>query len=133
MKARREYEQKQRASVSLSNFRAALAIKSFILVVGILIITNSRYGSTLGLATFVIAYEVFAAIVARSKFALGVCMVAIPNFSSALIMLSAALANGWPNDPLFSLWLACTGAIAVISILLLVMAAATDSLITTER
>ena len=131
-KSRRIFERQLRATTHLSNFRIAIAIKSVVLVLGILIITNSKNGATLGGAIMVIAYEVIAAWVAQSRFALGVLMVVIPNFVFSLLMFIGALTQRWPDDPIFWLWVGCTGAIAVAGLIVLIAASITDSRKVTE-
>lgn len=132
MKSRRSFERQLQSSAQVSNFRIAIAIKSFILVLGILIITNSKSGTSLGAAIIVIAYEVIAAWVAQSRFALGVLMVVILNFAFSLLLLADILKYGRWNDSLEVLWMVCTGAIAITGVILLVVASLTDSRKVTE-
>lgn len=118
MGTRHKYLQWLDKSTYVANLKTAIAIQSFVLVMGTMLITQSRHGSGLGSAVLFAGYQVFCAFLANFRYKLACSLVAIPNLViAALILLSWAL-GGSVDDPIKMLWLIATSSLGLITVVL---------------
>ena len=71
--------------LSISEIHFITSVQEIVLVMGTMVITNSRSGSELLIAVLFVGYQVFCAFLANFKYKLACSLVAIPNLLIAAL------------------------------------------------
>ena len=105
-------------STHISNLKAVIAVQSFVLVMGTMVVTNSRSGSELLIAVLFVGYHVFCAFLSNFKYKLACALVAIPNLLLAALFLGVLVIDPTEDDPILFLWLIATTLLGIIAAVL---------------
>jgi len=115
---REKYLQWLDKSTHVANLKAAIAVQAFVLIMGTMVVTNSKNGFVLMMAVLFAGYQVFCAFLANFKYTLACSLVGIPNLVLAALFLVAFVLDVSVDDPLLVLWLAATTLLGLVAIIL---------------
>ena len=102
-----------RLSALSANLKTSLAIESFILVMGSIVIIRDRVAGEIFLAIIVAAYQIACGYLSNFRYRLACYLIAVPNLLLAsLIVFFADLAETI-SEPLILLWIFSTTSIGL--------------------
>ena len=105
-------------SKHIANLKALVAVQSFVLIMGTLIIDPGHRGGHAGPAVLFAAYQVFSAFLANFRYRNACLLIAIPNLLIAGIFVMNSIAYEFPSEPIPRLWFWSTLGLGVGALLL---------------
>jgi hypothetical protein len=110
MSDRRKFEMRFLRSLRVMNLKSAVAAQGFFLIVGVLLITNSRSGGELFASILLVALESACVMILEDRLRLAALVIGIPNL---VISAFVTFFGSW-QSPMNLLWILTTGMMALV-------------------
>ena len=118
LELRGRLETRLKLSTHIANLKAAIAVQSFVLVVGTMVITQSRNSAELLLAVLFSGYQIFCAFLANDRFKLACVLIAIPNLAMGIGIGFFYAIGAFRSDPIMIMWLVATSLLGLVALFL---------------
>ena len=118
MNERRKYERRLNRSRFTANLRTAICVQGFVLVMGTLLITNSRASDELMIAVVFTAVQLAWAYFASTRYKLACSGIAVPNLVIAFVLFLAFSVTKDAQDPLVGVWFISTSLLGLVAVVL---------------